>query len=169
MNDAVITVLAIFIGGVLMFVFPLIDTAERNDDITQQLVQTETTEFVNNIISTGKLTNDKYEAFVYTISSTGNSYNVDIQIAVLDENANKKTSQASSSKVGENDYYTIYTTQVLEALDKNGDIDLKPGDQFFTRVINDNQTIDQILKNFIFKVTGNGNAAIVAQYSGIVM
>ena len=148
MNDTVMTVIAIFLAAILMFMFPLMSTADRSDDIAQQAVQTATTEFVDDIRTTGKITQDKYDSFLQTISSTGNSFDVEMQVEILDENANKKTTQASSSKVGENYMYTEYTSQIT--------------------VKNTNKTISQVLKNFMYRVTGNGNYNIAAQHSGIV-
>ena len=49
MNDTVMTVIAIFLAAILMFMFPLMSTADRSDDIAQQAVQTATTEFVDDI------------------------------------------------------------------------------------------------------------------------
>ena len=60
MNDTVMTVIAIFLAAILMFMFPLMSTADRSDDIAQQAVQTATTEFVDDIRTTGKITQDKY-------------------------------------------------------------------------------------------------------------
>ena len=56
MGDTLITVIAIFLAAVLMFVFPLMSISDRNDDISQLSIQTETVEFVNNVRTTGKLT-----------------------------------------------------------------------------------------------------------------
>ena len=107
MNDTVMSVIAIFLAAVLMFVFPLMATADRSDDISQQAVQTATTEFVDNIRATGKITQAKYDNFVSTIAETGNTFDVEIEAQKLDDTARKKTTQAKSSKVGENNYYRL--------------------------------------------------------------
>ncbi len=166
MSDTVITVVAIFLAGVLMFIFPLMSTAEGSDDISQQLVQKETTNFVDNIRSTRSITLDRYESFTETISSTGHSFDIEMQVVILDENSNKKTTQTSPSKVGENYSYTEYTSQILKELNEKGIYKLKNGDIISVTVKNSDTTIAQILKNFIYRVTGNGNPAIVAQDSG---
>lgn len=56
MQDTLSTMIAIFLAVILMFIFPLMAIADRNDDIAQLAVQTATTEFVDNIRSTGKIT-----------------------------------------------------------------------------------------------------------------
>ena len=60
MSDTLITIIAIFLAAILMFVFPLLSVSERTDDISQLAVETSTTEFVDNIRNTGKLTLDNY-------------------------------------------------------------------------------------------------------------
>ena len=70
MSDSVMTVLAIFLAAILMFIFPLMSTADRSDDISQQIVQAETTEFVDTIRSTGRITIDNYEAFSQAVTAT---------------------------------------------------------------------------------------------------
>lgn len=54
MGDSLITIIAIFLAAILMFVFPLMSLSERTDDISELAVQTATNEFVDNIRTTGK-------------------------------------------------------------------------------------------------------------------
>ncbi len=168
MSDTVMTVIAIGSAAVLMFLFPLMSTADRGDDIAQQAVQTATGEFVDNIRSTGKITVDKYDDFLATISETGNSFDVLIEAKILDENARKKVQQASSSKVGENEYYSEFTAQIEDKLENEGEYNLKEGDIVSVTVKNTNKTMSQILRNFFYQVTGNNTYNIAAQHSGIV-
>ena len=168
MGDSLITIVAIFLAAILMFVFPLMAMSERTDDVSQLSVQTATTEFVDNIRNTGKLTLDKYEKYTQTLASTGNSFDVDIEVQVLDENPGVKTTQAEMTKIGENLYYNKYTSQVVDELEKNGKIILKEGDMISVTVKNTNQTISQILKNFFYQLSGNDTYQIAAQNAGIV-
>ena len=55
MSDSLITIVAIFLAAILMFVFPLASISEMNDSETLALVQAYTTEFVNRIKSRGKI------------------------------------------------------------------------------------------------------------------
>ena len=64
MSDTLITIIAIFLAAILMFIFPLMSVSERNDDIAQLGVQTATVEFVDNIRTTGKITEDNYNSFI---------------------------------------------------------------------------------------------------------
>ena len=168
MGDTSITVIAIFLAAILMFIFPLMAMADRSDDISQLSVQTETTEFVDDVRTTGKLTSAKYQNYVEKISATGNTYDVQLKIQRLDENPGKKTSQVENTKIGENVYYSEYTTQILKSLEENGIILLKEGDIVTASAKNTNTTMSQELKSFIYKVTGNDQYSISAEHSGIV-
>ena len=64
MGDSLITIIAIFLAAILMFVFPLMSLSERSDDISQLAVQTATTEYVDKIKTTGKMTLDDYDKFI---------------------------------------------------------------------------------------------------------
>lgn len=170
MSDTMITIIAIFLAAVLMFVFPLMAMSDRTDDVSQLAVQTATTEFVDQVRTTGVLSLSDYEKYVQTISSTGNAYDVELEIQVLDENPGKKSTQAETTKIGENVYYNLYTSQILDALNSNSKhtYTLKEGDFFSVSAKNTNATVSQQLKNVLFKVVGNDVYAISAQHGGIV-
>ena len=168
MGDSLITIIAIFIAAILMFVFPLMSLSERTDDIAQLAVSTATNEFVDKIRKTGKITLDDYEKYLQTISSTGNSFEVEMQIQQLDENPGVKVTQAEMTKIGENVYYNKYTSQIEEELNKSGKMKLKEGDMVSVTVKNTNQTIAKLLRNFFYQITGNDSYQIAAKHGGVV-
>lgn len=167
MGDSTITIIAILLAAVLMFVFPLMAMSDRTDDVSQLAVQTATTEFVDNIRTTGKLTEANYNQYVQKISATGNSYDVELEAQILDENPGKKAVQTATTKVGENVYYNLYTSQILDQL-QDGSMIFKEGDIISAKAKNTNTTISQQLKNAFYKVTGNDTYQIAAQHAGIV-
>jgi len=143
--------------------------ADRNDEITQLTVQTATSELVDEIRRTGKLTEDQYNNFVSSIASTGNAYDVEMQFRILDENPSKKTSQTSGTTIiGENVYYSVYTTQIEEKLGSTGAYILKEGDIVSISVKNRGSTLAQTLRNVYYRVTGNETYTILASSSGTV-
>ena len=169
MGDSLITIIAIFLAAILMFVFPLMSLSERTDDISQLAVATATNEFVDKIRTTGKITLDDYEKYIQTISSTGNSFEVEMQIQQLDENPGVKVTQAEMTKIGENVYYNLYTSQIESRLNDNTNrITFKEGDRFSVTVKNTNTTIAQIIRNFLYRIAGNDTYQIAAQHGGIV-
>ena len=168
MSDTLITVIAIALAAVLMFVFPLLTMSDRTDDVSQLAIETATTDFVDEVRTTGKITPDKYSKFIENIGSTGNTYNVEMQVQVLDENPGKKTTQSQKDKIGENVYYSVYTSQIEDILNSNKNYNLKEGDLFSVNVKNTNQTLAQQLKNFFYTVVGNDTYTIAASHGGMV-
>lgn len=168
MSDTLITIIAIALAAILMFIFPLMTMSDRTDDVAQLTVDTATTEFVDDIRTTGKITPEKYNQFLETIGSTGNTYNVEMEAQILDENPGKKTTQTQREKIGENVYYSVYTSQIEEKLNNSESYKLKEGDIVSVDVKNTNQTLSQQLKNFFYKVVGNDTYTIAASHGGIV-
>ena len=165
MGDTLITVVAIVLAATLMFVFPLMTMSNRADDVSQLSVQSLTTQFVDDVRTTGKITSDKYNKFVENIHSTGNTYDVEIEVKVRDENPGKKTTQANSKKIGEDVYYSIYTTQIENTLKNNNAYNLKEGDIVSVSVKNTNTTMSQQLSGG----TSTGlTGTIAGEASGIV-
>ncbi len=172
MPESFMTVSLIVLVGIVMFVFPLMTMADRADDVSQLTVETATTDFADEIRSTGKITPEEYNSFVQTINSTGNLYDVEIQVMVLDENPGKKTVQVEREKIGENVYYSVYTSQILDVIAPETGTPkpykLKEGDRISVKVKNTSQTLAQQLKNFFYTVIGNDTYTIAAQSAGIV-
>ena len=174
MSDTLITVIAIALAAVLMFVFPLMTMSDRTDDVAQLSVETATADFVDTIRTTGRITPDNYSNFVQNITATGNTYDVEIEVQVLDENPGKKAEQAEATVIGENVYYSIYTSQILDVIapddgtTKPSNYNLKEGDIVSVKVRNTNLTLSQQLKNFFYTVTGNNTYTIAAESAGMV-
>ena len=166
MGDSAMTVVAIFLAAILMFVFPLMTMADRKDDTVTLSIQTETDRYVQEIATTGMTSKDAYDKYVQTLSATGNAYDVDITVQVLDENPSKKEASATS-RIGENVYLTKHTTQVLDEL-KQGTLILKEGDIVTINVKNRNETIGTQLRNFMYKVTGNNTSTVTATATKMV-
>lgn len=168
MSDTLMTIIAIAIAAVLLFIFPLMTISDRADDVAQLTVETATIDFVDNIRTTGKITKANYDKYLETITSTGNTYAIDLVLQIKDENLGKKVSQAQVDKIGENVYYSIYTSQIEKILKESGVYYCKEGDIVSASARNENQTVSQQLKNFFYTVTGNDSYTIAAEHAGIV-
>lgn len=170
MSDSLITVIAIMLTAVLLLVLPVMTMADRADDISKTDVETMTSNFVNEIRTIGKLTSEKYNKFVEELTSTGNTYDIEMEFKILDENPGKKSTQSAKNKIGENVYYSVFTTQIQEALEgENKVYNLKEGDIINVSVKNTNLTLSQSLKNFFYTVVGNDTYTIAASSSGLVL
>ena len=170
MGDSFVTIIAIFLAAMLMFVFPLMSVSEKSDNISQLTVQTATTDFVDKVRTTGELTLDDYDKYIQTITSTGNAFDVELMVQIMDENIGVKTTQAETTKIGENIYYNLYSSQLESVLkdNKKHKITLKEGDRVSVTVKNTNTTIAQTLRNFFYRIAGNDTYQIAVQYAGIV-
>jgi len=173
MSDSLITIVAIFLAAILMFIFPLMSIAERSDDISQITVKSAVTDFVDTARSTGKISLDNYNEMIRKIEATGNTYDVEMEVKVLDENIGKKTAWVQSEVIGENNYYSIYTSQIMNYIAStsgNGDgvYTMKEGDIISVSVKNNNKTLSQTIRGIFYSISGNGTYQIAAQSSGLV-
>lgn len=168
MGDSLITIVAIFLAAILMFVFPLSAISEMNDQETLAVVQSYTTDFVNKIRSEGKITKTNYDAFVQQLYATGNSYDIEFEVQISDVNPGKKT---ENQLMGDATYYSLFTTQIMNALEdpNKGNYTLKEGDYVKVSVKNTNTTISQMIKNVLYSVTGDASYIISAMSSGAIV
>lgn len=143
MSDTLITVIAIGLAAVLMFVFPLMTMSDRANDVSQTSLKTTVDNFVQDIKNTGVITKAKYDNFIASLPAQ-NRYDVELEVWVLDENPGKKVNQTNSKIIGENVYYCEYTSQIENKL-KSGNYILKEGDIIKVSAKNTNQTISDQL------------------------
>lgn len=172
MSDTLITIIAIFLAAVLMFIFPLMSVSERNDDIAQSVVQTATSEFVDKIATVGAIKPSDYEAYMQAISATGNKYDVGIQVQHIDENVGNKPGITSQDLIGENVSYSTFTSEILDSMYKGTSATpyvLKKGDKVVVTAKNTNKTIAQSLRSFFYKVIGKGTYQVSASSSSMVV
>lgn len=170
MQNTTTTVIAICLAATLLFVAPLVSLTERNDNVVQENVELLVNEFVTDVQNTGIISQAKYQSLENSLAATGNTYNVEMEVQHLDENPRKKTTQANYTKIGENVYYSEYTTQVLEQLESSttGEISLKEGDRIVVNVKNTNTTQAQTLKGSLLSFTNAGQYTIAASSTGMI-
>lgn len=168
MGDTLMTVVAIFLAIVLMFIFPMLSVSERTDDISQLAVETAVTDFVDTSRSIGKITMANYDKLVGALNATGNSYDIEMEVQVLDENIGKKSAWTNKQVVGENVYYSVYTSQILSELQGAGYWQMKEGDKITCTAKNNNTTISQTLRSVFYSTSSNGAYQVNATHSGIV-
>lgn len=161
-------IIVIGITVVLMFVIPVMTMADRTDDIAQQAVSTATSNYVNTIKTTGKITPEEYDKFLQTITATGNTYDVIFELGILDENPGKKSVQVTKDKQGENYSYAVYDSQVKEKIDNDETYTLKEGDRIIVKVVNTSLTLAQQFKNMLYTLVGNDTYTIASQYAATV-
>ena len=166
MSDTLITVVAIVLAATLIFVVPVMTMADRFDTTSKAEVEALLTDFVEDIRTTGKITQEKYDKFQENLAATGYTFGTDMEVKVKDENPGKKPLQTAKDKIGENVYYSEYTTQILQELEE---IDRYVEQAlFYVKVRNTNTTLSQQMKQFMYKIVGNDDASVVASKAGMV-
>ena len=169
MQNSTSTLVALFVAAVFIFIVPLVTLTTRNDNVVQENVKLIVEEFVTDVKNTGEITKEKYENFENKLLATGNTYNIDMEVKYLDENPGKKLTQANYTKIGENVYYSEYTSQILNKLDStSGKITLKEGDRIYVEVSNENSTAAQTIKSSFLSFSNEGEKVIKADSSGMV-
>ena len=166
MSDTFITIMAVIIVAVIMFVFPLMATANQNDSITQTSVQTMVSDFVNTVAKEGKITRSNYDDFIQKLYATGNSYDVELEVQILDDNPGAKGENIKV--IGENIYYSEFTTAIVSKLDSEGEYKLKQGDYILAKVTNTDLTFGTQMKNFFYSILRRDTLAIEASASALV-
>ena len=94
-----------------------------------------------------------------------------MEVKILDENVGKKSAWTSGTVIGENIYYSVYTSQItdiISAPEGTGVYNMAEGDILSVSVKNTNTTIAQTIRNAFYSITGNDTYQIAAQHSGIV-
>mgnify|MGYP004550531795 CR=1 FL=1 len=176
MEDTTMDIIGILLGSILLFLTPLFLIADRADDISQLVVQTATAEFINEVIRDGAITSDCYQRFTSDLTSSGNTFDIDLEVKILDKTTAKVITDENPEKTGNNSYYSLYTSQVEEKLgqpsnqenNRQGKFILKQGDQVSVTVRNSSKTLSQTLRSFYYNVTGDDTHIIVAASAGTV-
>ena len=167
MENNASVILAIFVAAVIMFGYPLITMAGKTDKAAQVAVESTTNRYVDTIRTTGVLKESDYESYAKEIAATGNSFDIELELQTLDENASKKATQGNGVVQSKSTYTTYYTTQILDMMkNNNGKLNLKEGDIISAKVTSTNTTIFQQLTKYLGK--NNTAGAIVASSSGVV-
>lgn len=173
MDNTLMTIIGLFLVATLMFVVPLMAMTERNDDISQSVIQTAVSNFVDTVSNSGAIKPADYEEFNSKLGTTGNTFEITIEVQHLDENPGKKGTVVSGDLVGENLRYSTYTSEILDYMfPASGDpksYPLKKGDNIIVTVKNTNKTLAQQLRTFMFKVTGKGTYELYASSSAMII
>lgn len=137
MEDSLIVVFSMILAVILMFVFPIMDTWERQDDISYMSVYANVVEFVDSVRNLGYITPTMYSQFLQSINATGNRYEVTLE-------HRKRIYQIDG-------YMNVYTTTIEEVLNSGNDYtDMEAGDYFYVSVKNTNKTQSTLMKEVIF-------------------
>ncbi len=97
---------------------------EKKDVEKIHKVQSTTEEFIQQIRNTGTLTDTIYNKLIDELNSTGYVYELELTIHTLGKSSIKQ----GESMTIENQFYDIYTSQIVEELNNKGVYYLNEGD-----------------------------------------
>lgn len=140
MEDSLIVLFSIILAVFLMFIFPLMDTWERQDDISYMYIYASVVEFVDSARNLGYITEDMYTSFLQSVQSTGNRYEITM------EHRNFELVPGFESGV----YINTYTNSIVNKLTSDGRYDMSAGDYFFVSIKNTNKTQATQLKEVVY-------------------
>ena len=157
MEDSLITIFSIILAVLLMFIFPLMDTWDRQDDISYMSVYANVVEFVDSARNLGYITDDMYYSFLRSVYSTGNRYQITL------EHRNFELVPGFESGV----YVNTYTNSIINKLNTTGRYDMEAGDYFYVSVKNTNKTQATQIQEVIYASTQE-TFKIGVPYGGMV-
>lgn len=171
MEDSLAIVFAVIVSILLMFLFPLMDVWELQDNLSYATTYATVVDFVDTVRNTGKITPDVYNAFITKLGMTGNSFNVTMEHRKFIPDLNG--------------YLNVYTNEILNGYnvtyEENGEEKVKringindnleykfnKYDYFYVTVRNTNKTQATIIREFI-NANNEESFKIGTAYGGIV-
>lgn len=145
MGDSLSTVFTMIIAAIVMFLFPMLDSFERQDDLSYMAVYTATVDFVDAVRNTGVLTKEMYDSYLTQILGTGNTYDVTL------EHREYKVVPGAAAGTSEIVYLNHYSSEIedylySDSVDTPYKYPFNKGDYFYVSVKNTNKTQATVLK-----------------------
>ena len=122
MGDSLSIIFATLVAAIIMFLFPILDTWERQDDLSYMAAYTAVVDTVDAVRNTGRLTEGMYDELLSVLSATGNRYDVQLE-------HRRYYIVPSGPDTAEMVYVNYYTSEILDKLEVSGDYtDFRKGD-----------------------------------------
>lgn len=169
--------LAAILAILLLFMWPISSSLNKQDDISQIVVMNSVTKFVDSVRDKGFITPVMYNEFVDQMALTGNTY--DIQMEHLHKRYDPIYNDAGVFQGGFNvNYEGFYNAQIndkifprnsTEGIDSpNRVYKLAVGDFFTVTVKNTNRTPGTLISDILIGTINAPNEKIVIPYGGMV-
>lgn len=160
MDKTLWKILAFLLCAILLFLVPLLNMLERQDDIAYNVVLTECNRFVDICRDTGFITPDLYTDFVERINSTGNTYQ--IRLLHVNRSVMPVYKQTGNTMVftGEHEIIHVNKSEVeimgvlfpstsTSPLDKSRRYEMSMGDLLFVEVQNKGKTMATAIRDMM--------------------
>lgn len=173
MGDSLSKIVAIILAVLLLFIFPILNMFENQDNTTQIFVLTQTCEFVDSVRSLGYITPDMYREFVNKLSATNNIY--EIEMEHYHQKFDPVYDDPKDAATFKNDfninYWATYTDEIMGVLfpesSAGEDYKMSKGDYFKVKVRNRNKTAATRIQEILYN-TDLSTAKIMVTYGGMV-
>ncbi|MEB9896267.1 hypothetical protein P4K96_22760 [Bacillus cereus] len=180
LDSPISKIFAVLIAITLLFLYPLYQQAERQDDLSQIVVHSAVTQFVDAVRTKGYITPTMYLEFNQKLGATGNQYEVEM------EHLHKKynplyadPADPSSFKDSFETYFSgHYTDQIMYVLFPDNDdspyseyrkYKMTEGDFFTVKAKNINRTMATVLRDFLTNGVTGSNTQVFMPYGGMVL
>lgn len=165
--DSFSSIISIFVAVIIIFIYPLLYLAQKQDMITEVYVSNETTYFVNNLRNKGYLSLEMYQNYIDNLSATRNVY--DVKITHSKKMVNLEYDE--ETKVFLDKYYTsyieYYEDEIIEVLDKGMDYSFSQGDYVNIKVVNISPTLAVRIMRALYR-TNIATEQILITYGGLI-
>lgn len=145
MGDSLSVIFATIVAAIIMFLFPMLDTWERQDDLSYIAAYTAVIDTVDAVRNTGRLTQGMYDSLVSTVNATGNRFKIQL------EHREAIAIPGTTTDTYELVYLNHYTNEILNTLNVSGEYTtFDEGDYFYISVKNTNKTQATVLKESLY-------------------
>lgn len=180
MASALSKIFAVMIGVVLLFIYPLYQSMERQDDLAQVITQKSVTRFVDAVRTKGYITPTMYKQFEEELATTRNVFDVEmvhehkLYIPVYQDPAHANTFEGKFVT----DYSNYYTSDIMKTLFPNSTESLNSenrrylmevGDFFTVTIKNKNRTPATDMKDMLLANNTGDNTKIFVTYGGMLI
>jgi hypothetical protein len=149
MEQVLWKILGILLSVILMFVVPIMNLYERQDNISYSVVSTQLNHMTDSARDIGGLDASAYQTFLKTLDQTGNGYSISIEhyekvyVPIYNNDGLFMEGYHIS-------YEGFYKDDVEAMLSSGGFYPMNQGDMFFVSVHNITPTKSQIVRQILY-------------------
>lgn len=179
MINSVSKILAALLAVLLLYVYPAVEAAGRQDDLSRLTTYNTVTKFVDAVRTKGYITPTMYEQFQEELALTGNTF--DVKLEHMHKNYVPEYTDPMNQATFTGKFEAVldgyYDEQIMEVLFPNNEMSrdeqarvykLTAGDFFRVTCMNTNRTPADLFKEWLLLGQGNGSS-IHANYGGMVI
>lgn len=176
MSETLSKTFALILAVLLLFIFPVENMLNRQDDMTRVFVLNETAKFVDSVRNLGYITPVMYLQFAEVLSASGNRYEIIMEHrhASIDPVYSDPDDITSFQHDYSRNEYATYTDEIIETLfpttaapSSDPYYYLSMGDIFTVQVANENKTIATRVQELLI-MSDLPVKRILVRYGGMV-